>query len=86
MSNSLREDLSRRNEDVQRIGNPNDPILQTLSAKVQSYHSFCPVEMASAAPSVIFGYRSSLYKAINSLNGGYYLLRRIEGLNDVTDD
>lgn len=83
MSNQLREDLSRRNEDLQRVGNPNDPILVRLNEKIQSYHSFCPIEVASAAPSVIFGYRSALFKAINAYDNGYYTLRRIEGLKNI---
>jgi hypothetical protein len=81
MSNELRQDLSRRNEDVQRVGNPNDPILLKLNERIQLYHSFCPIEAASAAPSAIFGYRNALFKAMNASDGGYYLLRRIEGLN-----
>jgi hypothetical protein len=84
MSNQLREDLSLKNEDLQRVGDPNNPILLKLNERVQSYHSFCPIDVASAAPSIIFGYRNSLFKAINSSDGGYYLLRRIEGLNYST--
>ena len=83
MSNSLREELTRRSEDLQRLGHINDPVLQKMSSEVQSYHSFCPIDTKSAAPSLIYGYRTSLYKAIKSLDGGYYLLRRVEGISYI---
>ena len=69
MSDSLREDLTRRNEDILQIVDPSYPDAQKIPLEVQSYHTLCPIESKRDAPSKLFGYRTLTYKAFNSMDG-----------------
>ncbi len=74
MSDRLREELLSRNENLLQISNVQDH--QTLPAEVHVYHSLCLLETNST--SSVFGYVSSCYKAMNALDGKFYLLRRMQ--------
>ncbi|KAJ1336583.1 hypothetical protein BSLG_007367 [Batrachochytrium salamandrivorans] len=72
------ENLLKRNEAVQKVLDPSVPDGPNLPITVDSYHTLFPLE-DSSTPSKIFGYPTSVYKAIRSVDGKPYILRRIEG-------
>ncbi len=52
---------------------------ETLPSEVNKYHSLYPLEERPGSVSKIFGYPTHVYKAVSSVDGGVYALRRIEG-------
>ncbi|KAJ1343408.1 hypothetical protein BSLG_001998 [Batrachochytrium salamandrivorans] len=78
IDDNLRENLLKRNEAVQKVVDPSVPDGPNLPITVDSYHTLFPLE-DSSTPSKIFGYPTSVYKAIRSVDGKPYILRRIEG-------
>ncbi|KAH6569689.1 hypothetical protein BASA62_004697 [Batrachochytrium salamandrivorans] len=78
IDDNLRENLLKRNEAVQKVLDPSVPDGPNLPITVDSYHTLFPLE-DSSTPSKIFGYPTSVYKAIRSVDGKPYILRRIEG-------
>ncbi|KAF9356856.1 PAB-dependent poly(A)-specific ribonuclease subunit 3 [Mortierella sp. AD094] len=76
ISDTLREELHRKNE----------MILQTVSAQeyglpeeLHEYHSLYPLDLTQEKSTEVFGYQSSVYKSMCSVDGRTYALRRIEG-------
>ena len=71
MDDSYRERLHKRNEAVQNVFSNHK-----LPARVHMYHSLCPLERYENA-SVLFGYVTTVYKAIRTIDGKPYVLKRI---------
>lgn len=74
ISNSLREELQRKNEAT----------LQTLPGSnlpefVHVYHSLVPIDTNLEKSTQAFGYPTWAYKACSNKDGRFYCLRRIEG-------
>ncbi|KAF8939857.1 PAB-dependent poly(A)-specific ribonuclease subunit 3 [Dissophora ornata] len=76
ISDTLREELHRKNE----------MILQTVSSQeyglpeeLHEYHSLYPLDLTQDKSTEVFGYQSSVYKSMCSVDGRTYALRRIEG-------
>lgn len=74
ISNSLREELQRKNEAT----------LQTLPGSnlpeyVHVYHSLVPIDTNLEKSTRVFGYPTWAYKACSNKDGRMYCLRRIEG-------
>ena len=86
MSDSLREDLQKRNEDTLYMADPSNVEHQKLPMEVNVYHSLFPLESSKEAPSKAFGCKTTSYRAINSTDGKSYLLRRVEGMLCVSFD
>ena len=80
MSDSLREELQKKNEDILSIVDPSNVEHQKLPIEVSVYHSLYPLESSKEAPSKAFGCKTTSYRAINSTDGKPYLLRRVEGI------
>jgi PAB-dependent poly(A)-specific ribonuclease subunit 3 len=82
MSDTLREELQKRNEDVVQVADAH--ILESLKLpnEVHTYHSLCPIEAQSALGrmSKVYGHPTSTYKAISTTDGRTYMLRRVEGM------
>nr|KAJ3419497.1 PAB-dependent poly(A)-specific ribonuclease subunit 3 [Polyrhizophydium stewartii] len=74
----LRVHLQSRNEAIQQALDPTSAEGARLPARVDAYHTLFPLD-ESRAPSKIFGYPTSVYKAVRSTDGRTYVLRRIEG-------
>ena len=54
---------------------------ESLPAEIHNYHSLCAiVDQSKIKISKIFGYASYIYKAISSIDGHAYILRRIGGI------
>jgi len=60
------------------LSQPNPSVFPDIPAQVDHFHEICPVETLLQKSS-IFGYPSTVYKAVNSKNGFTYCLRRIHG-------
>lgn len=80
MSNSLREDLQRKNEAT----------LQTLPGSnlpeyVHVYHSLVPLDTNLEKSTRVFGYPTWAYKACSNKDGQFYCLRRVEGYRLVNE-
>ena len=52
--------------------------MQSLPQEVHVYHTLYPFAAAGDRVSKVFGLQSTLYKAVRSIDGMTYLLRRIE--------
>ena len=79
MSDTLREELTRRNEEIQQIPDPLHPEFSKLPAELNVYHTICPLEPGVEPPSKVFGCKTGSYKATSSVDGKPYYIRRIEG-------
>ncbi|KAI8896364.1 hypothetical protein BC833DRAFT_597801 [Globomyces pollinis-pini] len=78
VSEKLREYLVEKSEAIHTVLDPNGGEAQLLPLEVHVYHTLYPLGVASERVSKVFGFQTSLYKAIRSLDGGTYCLRRIE--------
>ncbi|KAI9360054.1 kinase-like domain-containing protein [Zopfochytrium polystomum] len=78
MSDTLREDLTRRNEALLLRLDPTSPEFASLPQEIFSYHSLYPLDTGDRNPSS-FGYPTSVYKCTSRADGCCYVLRRIEG-------
>ncbi|KAI9279488.1 kinase-like domain-containing protein [Umbelopsis sp. AD052] len=74
MSDSLREELTERNEALLKTA----PDLN-LPQELHVYHSLYPLDFQQEKSSQLFGHTTSVYKAMCTLDGRTYALRRIEG-------
>lgn len=52
--------------------------MQGLPHEVGPYHSLMPLDRRMGV-SKIYGYPTPLYRAVSSIDGGVYCLRRVEG-------
>ncbi|XJO76819.1 hypothetical protein BDV3_007295 [Batrachochytrium dendrobatidis] len=84
IDDQLREMLLKRNEAVQQVVDPSASDWSNLPQSVDTYHTLFPLD-ESNAPSKIFGYPTSVYKAIRSTDGKPYVLRRIEGFRMLNE-
>ncbi|KAF7373486.1 PAN2-PAN3 deadenylation complex subunit PAN3 [Mycena sanguinolenta] len=74
-SSELRSLLQGRSEDLHMA----PPHGLNLPEEMQGYHSLIPLENISSTERRKFGnWNSTVYRAVNSLDGGTYCLRRIE--------
>jgi PAB-dependent poly(A)-specific ribonuclease subunit 3 len=84
ISDKLREELQRKNEALQMSLNPTSCFFNLgdlalyLPAQVHMYHSLYPLENTSERRSNIFGYPTSVFKAIRAVDGKCYCLQRVE--------
>lgn len=81
MSNTLREELQRKNEAT----------LQTLPGSnlpeyVHVYHSLVPIDINLEKSTRVFGHPTWAYKACSNKDGKMYCLRRIEGYRLSNDN
>ncbi|KAF9429611.1 PAB-dependent poly(A)-specific ribonuclease subunit 3 [Podila epigama] len=76
ISDSLREELHRKNEMVLQTVNAHD---YGLPEELHEYHSLYPLDQVQEKSTEVFGYPSSVYKCMCSVDGKPYALRRIEG-------
>ncbi|CAG8536238.1 2113_t:CDS:10 [Paraglomus brasilianum] len=76
MSDNLREDLQRKNEATLQTVNAQD---YNLPEEIHVYHSLYPLESLSESLGKVFGYPTSVYKSVCTVDGRVYCLRRIEG-------
>jgi PAB-dependent poly(A)-specific ribonuclease subunit 3 len=78
LSDSLRLDLQKRSEALLTSA----PLaLSNLPEEVHTYHSLVPLEPLEGNRRKWFGgWASSVFKAVNSVDGITYCLRRIEGI------
>lgn len=95
MSDSLREDIQKRMEAVYQTADTQSDSFNfnetrvylkaaesfKIPSEVHNYHSLCPLEdLSKARMSKAFGVQSTVYKAISSVDGMPYILRRLEGM------
>jgi PAB-dependent poly(A)-specific ribonuclease subunit 3 len=78
MPEQLRIDLLEKNEAIHQILDPNGAEAQSLPKEVHMYHTLYPIQQEGEKHSHVFGLSTSLYKAIRSVDGKVYCLRRIE--------
>ncbi|KAJ2957748.1 hypothetical protein NQZ79_g6597 [Umbelopsis isabellina] len=81
MSDNLREELTERNEALLKTA----PDLN-LPQELHVYHSLYPLDFQQEKSTQVFGHPTSVYKAMCTLDGRPYVLRRIEGfrlMNEV---
>ncbi|KAM3589870.1 PAB-dependent poly(A)-specific ribonuclease subunit 3 [Umbelopsis sp. WA50703] len=74
MSDNLREELTERNEALLKTA----PDLN-LPQELHVYHSLYPLDFQQEKSTQVFGHPTSVYKAMCTLDGRPYVLRRIEG-------
>ncbi|GAB5590090.1 PAB-dependent poly(A)-specific ribonuclease subunit 3 [Umbelopsis nana] len=74
MSDNLREELTERNEALLKTA----PDLN-LPQELHVYHSLYPLDYQQEKSTQVFGHPTSVYKAMCTLDGRTYALRRIEG-------
>ena len=75
MTPALRDELQRKQEAIHQapFGHPS----QALPEEVHAYHSLVPLELSSGQG--FFGsFTTSVYKAVNRVDGGTYVLYRVE--------
>ncbi|CAO3565111.1 unnamed protein product [Mortierella alpina] len=76
ISDSLREELHRKNEMILQTVNAQE---YGLPEELHEYHSLYPLDLTQERSTEVFGYQSSVYKSTCSQDGRTYALRRIEG-------
>ncbi|KAG0212722.1 PAB-dependent poly(A)-specific ribonuclease subunit 3 [Mortierella sp. GBA30] len=76
ISDSLREELHRKNEMILQTVNAQE---YGLPEELHEYHSLYPLDVTQERSTEVFGYQSSVYKCMCSQDGRTYALRRIEG-------
>ncbi|ORZ27845.1 putative poly(A)-binding protein-dependent poly(A) ribonuclease [Lobosporangium transversale] len=76
ISDSLREELHRKNEMILQTVNAQE---YGLPEELHEYHSLYPLDLTQEKSTEVFGYQSSVYKCMCSVDGRTYALRRIEG-------
>ncbi|KAF9355198.1 PAB-dependent poly(A)-specific ribonuclease subunit 3 [Mortierella sp. NVP85] len=76
ISDTLREELHRKNETTLQTVNPQE---YGLPEEIHEYHSLYPLDPTQEKSTEVFGYQSSVYKSMCSVDGRTYCLRRIEG-------
>lgn len=54
-----------------------------LPQELHVYHSLYPLDFQQEKSSQLFGHTTSVYKAMCTLDGRTYALRRIEGMSDI---
>ena len=74
LSDALREDLQKRAEATRTSIGPS----LGLPEELQGYHSLTPLEETNGERRKIFSWYSTIYRAINTVDGVTYALRRIE--------
>lgn len=77
---ALRTDMQQRSYMVHAQMDPDDPDPR-VPQMVQQFHSLYPLEDLAAAeehPSQVFGLRTALFKATNSVDGLPYAVRRVD--------
>ena len=67
-----------KNESTHQILDPNGSAAQALPREVHVYHTLFPLSNTHEKHSRVFGLPTMLYKAIRSLDGKSYCLRRLE--------
>ncbi|KAF9204526.1 PAB-dependent poly(A)-specific ribonuclease subunit 3 [Haplosporangium sp. Z 27] len=76
ISDTLREELHRKNEMILQTVNAQE---YGLPEEIHEYHSLYPLDLTQEKSTEVFGYQSSVYKSMCSVDGRTYALRRIEG-------
>ncbi|RUP48567.1 hypothetical protein BC936DRAFT_144400 [Jimgerdemannia flammicorona] len=76
MPDNLREELLEKNEAVLRTANAQE---LNLPSELHVYHSLYPLDEHQEKSPKVFGYPTSVYKAVCTVDGRTYALRRIEG-------
>ncbi|KAI8907247.1 kinase-like domain-containing protein [Gorgonomyces haynaldii] len=74
----LREFLLRKNEAMLQVADTANEHPRQLPSQVHTYHTLVPLEQHSDKESPMFGYVTSVYKAVRSVDGKMYVLKRIE--------
>jgi len=74
----LREELQRKNEAITHVLNSDSPEYQNFPKELHVYHSFNIIKESERSTKT-FGYPTSVYKSISSVDGRAYALRRVEG-------
>eukprot|EP01133_Synstelium_polycarpum_P011980 gene11980-13983_t len=81
MSETLRQDLLKQKLLLYTTLEPNDPRIKNIPPLLNKYHSLYPLDNETAREKVgmMFGYPTSIYKAISTMDGYPYAIRRVEG-------
>jgi len=74
----LREELQKKNEAVTDVLDASSPEYQNFPKELHVYHSFNIIKESEKSTKT-FGYPTSVYKSISSVDGRAYALRRVEG-------
>lgn len=87
MPESLRQDLAKRNALILSRLDDNDPRAKDIPHAVGRYNALVPLEDNVLRPqaSKVFLYPTVLHKAVSSLDGQAYVLRKIEGFRYASD-
>lgn len=85
MSESLRQDLAKRNALILARVEEGDPRYKEIPQAVGRYNALVPLEDNILRPqaSKVFLYPTVLHKGVSSLDGQAYTLRKIEGFRCV---
>ncbi|EGC30020.1 hypothetical protein DICPUDRAFT_42055 [Dictyostelium purpureum] len=81
MSESLKQDIVHQKQLLYMTLDPNDPRIKNIPPMLNKYHSLYPLDQDGAKENQgkMFGYVTSVYKAICTQDGLPYAIRRIEG-------
>lgn len=77
VNEDLKLEIMHKNALVLSQANPS--VFPDLPANIDHYVEICPLE-TQVQKSIVFGYPTSTYKAVNSKNGFTYCLKRIHGM------
>ncbi|KAJ3220008.1 PAB-dependent poly(A)-specific ribonuclease subunit 3 [Dinochytrium kinnereticum] len=77
MADALREELQKKGEAVMDAFLPHNNEIQ-IPHEIHTYQNLKHIESANQRSSRIFGFPSWVFKAVNSIDGKPYVLRRIE--------
>jgi PAB-dependent poly(A)-specific ribonuclease subunit 3 len=79
IADSVREDLQKKAEAArQTVQNSTLPV-------IEQYHSLFCLDLSQQKNTALFGYASSIYKAVSSKDGKSYALRRLENFRLTSD-
>ncbi|KAK5582747.1 hypothetical protein RB653_004333 [Dictyostelium firmibasis] len=81
MSESLKQDILNQKSLLYLTLDPNDPRIKNIPPMLNKYHSLYPLDHDASRENQgkMFGYITSVYKAISTLDGLPYAIRRVEG-------
>lgn len=79
ISDKLREELQKKNEAINQVIDITSPEYQNFPRELHVYHSFNIIDEHHEKTTKSFGYPTSIYKVISSIDGKAYALRRVEG-------
>eukprot|EP00027_Filamoeba_sp_ATCC50430_P018522 CAMPEP_0168565566 /NCGR_PEP_ID=MMETSP0413-20121227/13917_1 /TAXON_ID=136452 /ORGANISM="Filamoeba nolandi, Strain NC-AS-23-1" /LENGTH=657 /DNA_ID=CAMNT_0008597453 /DNA_START=148 /DNA_END=2121 /DNA_ORIENTATION=- len=80
MNEDLRNLMTQRTHQILQTLDPEDPRAKSIPPSVHRYHSLFPLDDPQRPlTSAVFGFPTTIYKAISSADGLPYVIRKIEG-------